>query len=149
MAIGKKQRTNSKHREEKWKWQREQQQSFDTLKEKLTSPPILAYPDFMQREAMFKVREKRCSFNQTVYEKDRDSFNCQSSINVYHCIQNERNRSGEICIQPVWVQPNYCPEYNTGANTLDTVPCNESITGSCPHALFLSNEVYKCKILNN
>ncbi|XP_052720885.1 uncharacterized protein LOC128192256 isoform X2 [Crassostrea angulata] len=97
----------------------------------------------VQREAMFKVREKRCSFNQTVYEKDRDSFNCQSSINVYHCIQNERNRSGEICIQPVWVQPNYCPEYNTGANTLDTVPCNESITGSCPHALFLSNEVYK------
>lgn len=54
---------------------------------------------------MFKVRTVPCSFNKTVYEKDRDSFNCQSSINVYHCIQNERNRSGEICIQPVWVQP--------------------------------------------
>lgn len=37
----------------------------------------------------------------------------------------------------------YCPEYNTGANTLDTVPCNVS-TGSCPDALFMSNEVYKC-----
>ncbi|XP_052693218.1 uncharacterized protein LOC128171482 isoform X2 [Crassostrea angulata] len=55
---------------------------------------------------MFKVRTVPCSFNKTVYEKDRDSFNCRSSINVYHCIQNERNRSGEICIQPVWVQPN-------------------------------------------
>ncbi|XP_065939713.1 uncharacterized protein [Magallana gigas] len=95
----------------------------------------------VQREAMFKVREKRCSFNQTVYEKDRDSFNCQSSINVYHCIQNERNRSGEICIQPVWVQPNYCPEYNTGANTLDTVPCN--VSSGCPDVLYQSNEVYK------
>lgn len=56
-------------------------------------------------EVMFKVRTVPCSFNKTVYEEDRDSFNCQSSINVYHCIQNERNRSGEICIQPVWVQP--------------------------------------------
>nr|XP_034314446.1 uncharacterized protein LOC117684829 [Crassostrea gigas] len=98
---------------------------------------------------MFKVREKRCSFNKTVYEEDRDSFNCRSSINVYHCIQNERNRSGEICIQPVWVQPNYCPEYNTGANTLDTVPCNVSTTGSCPRALFLSNEVYKYPVCLN
>lgn len=38
----------------------------------------------------------------------------------------------------------YCPEYNTGAHTLDIVPCNES-TGSCPDAPFLSNEVYKCE----
>lgn len=38
----------------------------------------------------------------------------------------------------------YCPEYNTGANTLDTVPCNVS-TRSCPDVLFLSKEVYKCK----
>lgn len=57
------------------------------------------------KEAMFKERKTPCSFNQTVYEKDKNSFNCQSSINVYHCIQNERNRSGEICIQSVWVQP--------------------------------------------
>lgn len=47
---------------------------------------------------MFKVRTVPCSFNKTVYENDRDSVNCQSFI-------NERNRSGEICIQPVWVQP--------------------------------------------
>ncbi|XP_065939718.1 uncharacterized protein [Magallana gigas] len=94
------------------------------------------------KEAMFMERKTPCSFNKTVYEKDKDSFNCQGSTNVYHCIPNERNRSGEICIQSVWVQPNYCPEYNTGAHTLDTVPCNVSI-GSCPDVLFLSNEVYK------
>lgn len=57
------------------------------------------------KEAMFKVRKTPCSFNKTVYEKDKAFFNCQGSTNVYHCIQNERNRSGEICIQPVWVQP--------------------------------------------
>uniref|UniRef100_A0A8W8N296 Novel STAND NTPase 3 domain-containing protein n=1 Tax=Magallana gigas TaxID=29159 RepID=A0A8W8N296_MAGGI len=97
---------------------------------------------------MFKKRKTPCSFNQTVYEEEKDSFNCQGSINVYHCIQNERNRSGEICIQSVWVQPNYCPEYNTGANTLDTVPCNVS-TGSCPDVLFQSNEVYKYPVCLN
>lgn len=38
----------------------------------------------------------------------------------------------------------YCPEYNTGANTLDTVPCN--VSSGCPDVLYLSDEVYKCKI---
>lgn len=57
------------------------------------------------KEVMFKERKTPCSSNLTVYEKDKNSFKCQSSINVYHCIQNERNRSGEICIQSVWVQP--------------------------------------------
>lgn len=37
----------------------------------------------------------------------------------------------------------FCPEFNTGANTLVTVPCNASI--GCPNVLFLSNEVYECK----
>lgn len=54
---------------------------------------------------MFKLRNTPCTFNKTVYEEDKALFNCQSFINVYHCIQNERNKSGEICIQPVWVQP--------------------------------------------
>ena len=29
-----------------WKWEKEQQLAFETLLEKLTSPPILAFPDF-------------------------------------------------------------------------------------------------------
>ena len=37
----------------------------------------------------------------------------------------------------------YCPEFNTGAWALDTVPCN--VTTGCPNVTFLSNEVYKCK----
>lgn len=31
---------------------------------------------------MFKVREKLCSFNKTVYEQDRDSFNYRDSLTV-------------------------------------------------------------------
>lgn len=42
----------------------------------------------------------------------------------------------------------YCPVYNTGANTLDTVPCNVS-TGSCPGTRIWSNEIYKCKFILN
>lgn len=41
----------------------------------------------------------------------------------------------------------YCPEYNTGANTLDTVPCIGS--AGCPDVLFLSNEVYKYPVCLN
>lgn len=43
------------------------------------------------------------------------------------------------------ISKDYCPEYNTGANALDTVPCNAP-TGLCPGELYLSNNVYKCEI---
>lgn len=56
-------------------------------------------------EAMFKVRKTPCSYNRTLYEEEKDLFNCKSSIDVYHCINDDRDRQGEICIQPVWVQP--------------------------------------------
>lgn len=96
---------------------------------------------------MFTQRDGFCTINKSIWEQEKSLFNCPSSINVYHCIQNERNRSGEICIQPVWVQPSYCPEYNTGANTLDTIPC--IVSTGCPDVLFLSNEVYKYPVCLN
>lgn len=54
---------------------------------------------------MFTQRDGFCAINKSIWEQEKSLFNCPSSINVYHCIQNEKNRSGEICIQPVWVQP--------------------------------------------
>lgn len=45
----------------------------------------------------------------------------------------------------IFISKNYCPEYNTAANALDTVPCNAP-TGLCPGVLYLSNNVYKCEI---
>nr|XP_022301278.1 uncharacterized protein LOC111109456 isoform X1 [Crassostrea virginica] len=96
---------------------------------------------------MFKLRKIPCAVMKLDWEIDKRNFSCTSSINVYHCIQDERNRSGEICIQPVWVQPNYCPEFNTGARALDTVPCN--VTKGCPNVTFLSNEAYQYPVCLN
>nr|XP_022299515.1 uncharacterized protein LOC111108172 isoform X2 [Crassostrea virginica] len=96
---------------------------------------------------MFQLRKKPCAFEKLDWEIDKRNFSCTSSINVYHCIQDERNRSGEICIQPVWVQPHYCPEFNTGARALDTVPCN--VTKGCPDVTFLSDEAYKYPVCLN
>lgn len=56
-------------------------------------------------EAMFKVRKRPCPYNKTLFEEEKDLFNCKSSINVYHCINDNRGRPGEICTQAVWVQP--------------------------------------------
>nr|XP_022298562.1 uncharacterized protein LOC111107586 isoform X2 [Crassostrea virginica] len=97
---------------------------------------------------MFELRTTPCAFTKSGWEKDRSDFkNCTNAYNVYHCIQDEKNRSGEICIQPVWVQPHYCPEYNTGALALDNVPCNVAI--GCPTVSFFSNEVYKYPVCLN
>lgn len=56
-------------------------------------------------EAMFEVRKTPCAYDKTSYEEDKAFFNCQSSTNVYHCVKNDRKSIGEICIQPIWVQP--------------------------------------------
>nr|XP_022319921.1 uncharacterized protein LOC111122419 isoform X1 [Crassostrea virginica]XP_022319928.1 uncharacterized protein LOC111122419 isoform X1 [Crassostrea virginica]XP_022319937.1 uncharacterized protein LOC111122419 isoform X1 [Crassostrea virginica] len=90
---------------------------------------------------MFKLRKTPCPVNKTVWEEDKSRYQCTSFINFYHCIQDERNRSGEICIQPIWVLKDYCPEYNSGVNALDIVPCNVSY--GCPDVSFLSNQVYQ------
>ncbi|XP_052698393.1 uncharacterized protein LOC128176242 [Crassostrea angulata] len=97
---------------------------------------------------MFEVRKTPCAYDKASYEEDKALFNCQSSTNVYHCVKNDRKRIGEICIQPIWVQPNFCPEYNTGSYNLDVVPCNVS-SGSCPEEQFQSNEVYKYPVCIN
>ncbi|XP_078339364.1 uncharacterized protein LOC111107586 isoform X2 [Crassostrea virginica] len=97
---------------------------------------------------MFELRTTPCAFTKSGWEKDKSAFKtCTSSINVYHCIQDENNRSGEICIQPIWIKPHNCPEYDTGAWALDTVPCN--VTTGCPNVTFLSNEVYKYPVCLN
>ena len=55
---------------------------------------------------MFELRPTPCAITKSDWEKDKSKFKtCVNPINVYHCIQDERNRSGEICFQPVWVQP--------------------------------------------
>lgn len=43
----------------------------------------------------------------------------------------------------MFILTDYCPEYNSGANALDIVPCNVSY--GCPDVSFMSNKVYQCK----
>lgn len=45
MATGKRLR-GKQQQSTKWKWDKEQTAAFETLKDKLTTPPILKYPDF-------------------------------------------------------------------------------------------------------
>lgn len=45
MATGKRLR-GKQQQSTKWKWDKEQTAAFETLKDKLTTPPILRYPDF-------------------------------------------------------------------------------------------------------
>lgn len=52
---------------------------------------------------MFTERKTPCPFSKTVLEQEKGSFNCLGTTDVYHCLLDERNRSGEICHQPIWV----------------------------------------------
>lgn len=53
--------------------------------------------------AMFTERKTRCPFSKTVLEQEKESFTCLGTTDVYHCLPDERNRSVEICHQPIWV----------------------------------------------
>lgn len=53
--------------------------------------------------AMFKERKTPCPFGKTTLKQEKDSFNCLGTTDVYHCLLDERNRSGEMCHQPIWV----------------------------------------------
>lgn len=96
----------------------------------------------------YKLKKGPCAFEESVWKQDAVSLQCSSPGNDYHCVSDEKNRLVELCIKHIWVNPNYCPVYITGANTLDTVPCNVS-TGSCPSTRIWSNEIYKCKFILN
>ncbi|XP_052677344.1 uncharacterized protein LOC128158510 [Crassostrea angulata] len=96
----------------------------------------------------YKLRKGPCAFEESVWKQDAVSLHCSSPGDDYHCLSDENNRLVELCIQHIWVDPNYCPVYNTGANTLDTVPCNVT-TGSCPSTRIWSNEIYKYPVCLN
>ena len=60
---------------------------------------------------MFELRSTPCAVTKSDWEKDKNNFTCKISTNVYHCIQDEKNRSGEMCTQSVWVPSCECIFY--------------------------------------
>ncbi|XP_065939406.1 uncharacterized protein [Magallana gigas] len=59
MATGKKNRRHSTKQHASWKWGQDQERAFNVLKDKLTSPPILGYPDFSKS---FELHTDACVF---------------------------------------------------------------------------------------
>lgn len=54
---------------------------------------------------MFKLRKNPCALEESLWKEEAITFQCSSTVKVYHCIPDENNRLGEVCVQPVWVKP--------------------------------------------
>ncbi|XP_055998129.1 uncharacterized protein LOC130046564 isoform X1 [Ostrea edulis] len=94
----------------------------------------------------FHTRDS-CPADVVEWNKSKHHFNC-SKTEFYHCLLDERNRSGEFCIseRPSRVQIDFCPRYNSHSGVITTEPCN--MQHGCPTVPFTSNEVYKCRYSN-
>lgn len=82
-----------------------------------------------------------CPFDAVKWEGLKEQWNC-SDQELYHCLPNQYNFPGQICLKPNWVLKNYCPIYNTVAAKIDLIPC-DSQYGACSDRDYRSNQVYK------
>ncbi|XP_061175930.1 uncharacterized protein LOC133184871 [Saccostrea echinata] len=57
----------------------------------------------------------------------------------FHCLKDEFERNGWICIDPIWIESGRCPVFNSGAKKLDSIRCNGD---DCPLKSYRSNEIY-------
>lgn len=73
-------------------------------------------------------------------------FNCTDTSGnppkEYHCLTDNLDVPGEVCMGSGWVQPNYCPVYNLNAKGFDAVPCDQQ-RGQCSSDQFQSRDVFK------
>lgn len=81
-----------------------------------------------------------CPFDLLEWERLKGIWNC-SDQELYHCLPNQYNYPGQICVKPNWVLKNYCPIYNTVAAKIDLIPC-DSQYGACSDKDYRSNLVY-------
>jgi len=66
-------RGRTRHPPVKWEWGEKQRAAFAKLKELLTNPPILAYPDF-EKEFVVHVDASRCGLGSVLYQKNGDQL---------------------------------------------------------------------------
>ncbi|XP_062578232.1 uncharacterized protein LOC134240147 [Saccostrea cucullata] len=83
---------------------------------------------------------KLCPFNSNDWETMMKKWNCPDP-EFYHCMPNQYNIPGEICVKPNWASKNYCPIFNTAASDIDLIPCDLQY-GACSETDYRSNKVY-------
>uniref|UniRef100_A0A8W8N5I3 Novel STAND NTPase 3 domain-containing protein n=1 Tax=Magallana gigas TaxID=29159 RepID=A0A8W8N5I3_MAGGI len=88
----------------------------------------------------FNPGPELCPFDSVKWERLKGIWNC-SDQELYHCLPNQYNIPGQICVKPNWVLKNYCPIYNTAAAKIDLIPC-DSQYGACSNNDYRSNLVY-------
>ncbi|XP_062599843.1 uncharacterized protein LOC134261415, partial [Saccostrea cucullata] len=81
-----------------------------------------------------------CPFNSNGWETMKNQHNCPDP-EFYHCIPNQYNEPGEICVKPDWASNNHCPIFNTVAVKIDLIPCDLQY-GACSDTDYRSNKVY-------
>nr|XP_034325538.1 uncharacterized protein LOC117689244 isoform X2 [Crassostrea gigas] len=87
-----------------------------------------------------------CPLNETEWMKRKALFNCTDTSGnppkEYHCVTNNLEVPGEVCMGSGWVQPNYCPVFNLNAKGFDAVPCDPQ-RGICSSQQFQTRDVFK------
>ncbi|XP_078334861.1 uncharacterized protein LOC144625936 [Crassostrea virginica] len=85
--------------------------------------------------------QELCPFETMEWEKLRTKWNCTDPAD-YHCLPDQYNVPGQICVKPIWVSKNKCPMYITKENMFDLIPCDLQY-GACSDKDYRSNEVFK------
>nr|XP_022333617.1 uncharacterized protein LOC111130705 [Crassostrea virginica] len=85
--------------------------------------------------------QELCPFEVVEWEKLKTTWNCTDPAD-YHCLPDQYNVPGQICVKPHWVLKNYCPIYNTAAAKIDLLPCDLQY-GACSDKDYRSNEVFR------
>ncbi|XP_022301521.2 uncharacterized protein LOC111109619 [Crassostrea virginica] len=81
---------------------------------------------------MFNLRDTPCPYDNWVATA-RKSCN---DPDRYHCLNDEFSRPGWICADPIWVEADWCPKYNTTTKKITEVKCYGS---NCPTSIYLSS----------
>ncbi|XP_062611127.1 uncharacterized protein LOC134272975 [Saccostrea cucullata] len=96
--------------------------------------------DILTSGILFEYR-LRCPDTADKWRENSDSYICHGD-RVYHCMQDQDGRYVVFCASSIWIQPDYCPEFNAKASLIDVILCQGAVEG-CPGNIYLSNTVYQ------
>ncbi|XP_062592832.1 uncharacterized protein LOC134254325 isoform X2 [Saccostrea cucullata] len=83
----------------------------------------------------------RCPDTAEKWRENKNSYICHGDTE-YHCMHDQHGRYVVFCASSIWIQPDYCPEFNAKASLIDVILCQGAVDG-CPGNVYLSNTVYQ------